>query len=192
VLTKLTAKGDLALKSIDLLGKDYKQDLNAGGHPWSLQDGDESTLILFNAAKLDKRFEGKISSDGILWDKLFTLQAMETRAISLRKLIEEQVRDDQRRTIPQSTVSGEASWYVLDGVSTFGRVLVTNKAKLMARNYSCGTWTVLCGVTLTPYTSITVWSGVRRQLFIPVDDNYFSLWATTTGLTANDICFLFR
>lgn len=34
--------------------------------------------------------------------------------------------------------------------------------------------------------------AVRRQLFIPVDDNYFSLRTTTAGLTANDIYFFLR
>ena len=80
--------------------------------------------------------------------------------MSINNIIEGQQQDDNGNKIPRTVLAGEVSWFNSDPGDGFGRLILTNKRKLLARNYSCGYWVVLCGVDLSPYTTIGVTSGV--------------------------------
>jgi hypothetical protein len=137
VMTKLTSQSDSPLREIELLGKDKGDRYNGGTHPWSLEQGTESTLLLFNHSEKAQFFNIDIGSDSLLWQKAFLLQSMETHAISLRDLIQFQVKDDEGRTLPKDVQSGQINWFFHTQNAGHGRLLQSNHTTSMARNFSC-------------------------------------------------------
>lgn len=150
---KFVAQGEgPLLRRLELQAKDEGSRQNAGGHPWSLEDGMESTLLLFNHANKSQHFTVAISGSES-WQKTYTMAAMETKAVSLRELIESRTTDDSGRTLSPDVQSGEASWFVPDSTQSTGRLLQFSRATGMARNYSCGFEHLLCGSSVSIYQS---------------------------------------
>ncbi len=73
VITKLVAKSGSRLREVELLGKDEKEQTTGGGHPWSVEEGHESTLLLFNHSNDSQYFNVLISSGRDLWQKAYKL-----------------------------------------------------------------------------------------------------------------------
>ena len=150
---KLVALGEgPLLRRLELQAKDEGSRQNAGGHPWSVEDGTESTLLLFNHGSKPRHFTVSIAGSES-WQKTWTLASMETKAISLRDLIESRTADDSGRTLSPAVGSGEASWFVPDSTESTGRLLQSNRTTGMARNYSCGFSNLLCGSSVQIYQS---------------------------------------
>jgi hypothetical protein len=147
---KLTSRGDQTLRQVELLGKDEKDQQNGGNHPWSIEGSDESTLLLFNHSAVPKLFGVQIAGNGTVWDKSYTLQSMQTKALSLRRLIDDRVQDDNGKTIPEDVVSGQIQWFTMAYGEGKGRLIHTNRDRSMARSYSCGTYDVICGAGFSP------------------------------------------
>ena len=152
VLAKLESKGDGSLFTVELLGKDEADINNSGMHPWSLEGEDQSTLLLFNHSPKEQIFDVSIYADSILWEKKYRLAPQQTRQFSFREIIDQKVVDDYGHTL-SSARSGTINWMVPDSAKSTGRVLVTNRTESLARNYSCGNFTTLCGLTISTYNS---------------------------------------
>jgi hypothetical protein len=71
----------------DVLGLDAKQLHNGGLHPWNIADGTTSTLLLFNHTQATQAFHVLIAQGATIWQKIYHLGALETRAISLNSLV---------------------------------------------------------------------------------------------------------
>ncbi|MGB8474090.1 MAG: hypothetical protein WCE61_08410, partial [Candidatus Acidiferrum sp.] len=89
---------------VELLGKDAQQPENAGGHPWSVAQGTESTLLIFNHTDKGQRVKINIPTGRGLWEELIKLSPFETLSISMSELIKDQVKDDNQLTLPPDLV----------------------------------------------------------------------------------------
>jgi len=154
LLSKLVSKSDSALRQVEIVGKDENDLNNTGNHPWSLEDGTESTLLLFNHTTKPQSFNVAISGNGVRWQSTYHLIPMQTEAISIRDLIEHQVKDENGKTLPRSAQSGQLSWFTGAPGQGKGRILQSNRTAAMARNFSCGAPGGLCSASFHPTTPI--------------------------------------
>jgi hypothetical protein len=149
-MAKLVSKSESSLREVEVLGKDEKSG-NGGSHPWSLEQGTESTLLMFNPTAESQAFTVIVSSDGALWQKIFQLAAMQTKQISLGDLISEKSPDDDGKTLPGGSQSGLVEWF--STANGKGRVLQSNEQLAMARNFSCTGYYCLCNPQFLPGTT---------------------------------------
>src|SRR4029077_12839277 len=138
VSMKLTARSNSQLREVELEAKDQMDPMNGGSHPWSLENGTESTLLLFNHSAEPQDFSVAISAGDTVWKKIYRLEAMQTTAISIRSLAQDKVKDDIGVTMPIGTDSGQVDWYAPGPGLGKGRILQSNRDLAMARNFSCG------------------------------------------------------
>ncbi|HVN20986.1 MAG TPA: hypothetical protein VMU05_19530 [Dongiaceae bacterium] len=175
VIAKLVSTSDSSLHQVELLGKDEKDQENGGGHPWSLEDGTDSVLLLFNHTNKAQAYNVAIASGAILWQKLVTVPPMQTESIDIRKLITQRIKDDKGRLLPATVSSGSVSWWSPDPEHGRGRLLQANRRTAMARNFSCGYNIVLCGATYLP--DIVVWAlGLTSNPFGQIEGNTCTAW----------------
>jgi hypothetical protein len=165
VLSKLISFGDGPLHEVEIIGKDEQQLENTGNHPWSVQDGVESTLILFNHAASLQTFFVKIGGDRLTWRKDYKLAPMETKSISINDLISTGAKDDSGKSFSKETLRGEVVWLAPQSSQVSGRILQSDRLLAMARNFSCGTCGFLChDLGLSPDSSLSVMSGDQGNL----------------------------
>lgn len=153
VLGKAVSRSDGSFFEVELLEKDQMDENNGGIHPWSVEGDFESHLLLFNYSKKPQVFGVGISNGAILWDKKYTLAPNETREISFNELIQDKVRDGKGRTLSPDQQRGVVNWMVPDSGEGTGRLMVTSRSRGMARNFSCGNFTVVCGMDFYTYNS---------------------------------------
>jgi hypothetical protein len=156
VSAKLVARSDSELREVELLGKDLMDPLNGGNHPWTLENGTDSTLLLFNTSSAPQSFDVAITSGSTTWHKAYKLQPMQTKAIDIGALIENKVPDDSGNTLPSDAWSGQLDWYLANLNSGRGRLIQSNRQTAMARNFSCGVTIELCALGLTQYVTFVV------------------------------------
>jgi hypothetical protein len=167
VMAKLVAKGDSQLREVELLGKDGLGEENAGAHPWSLEHGTESILVLFNHGIGAQYFTVLVSADKVIWRKAYLLKPMQTKAINIRDLVEKRVRDEKGKVLPRTAVRGEVGWVSAGKGIGKGRILQSNPRTAMARSFSCGSVTnpnSPATVTLTPTSPIALGSSTNAHL----------------------------
>jgi hypothetical protein len=134
-----------------LQAKDEADMENAGAHPWSIEGNTDSTLLLFNHSTTPQTFTVTVTSAGFDWQKEYKLTSMQTKAIQIRELIDEQVKDDKGKTQPKNAESGETGWLVTNFAKGSGRLLQSDRSAGMARNFSCGYSGLLCGAQTSFY-----------------------------------------
>jgi len=145
LMAKLVSTSESSLREVESLGKDEKDSMNGGNHPWSIEQGGESTLLLFNHSEAVQEFSVTISGDTAVWQKTYRLVPMQTEAISIRSPILGQVQDERGRVLPRDILTGQLSWFTHLPGKGKGRILQSNRESAMARNFSCGSTYVLCG-----------------------------------------------
>jgi len=146
VLGKAVSRSDGSLYEVELLEKDQMDENNGGIHPWSVEGDSESHLLLFNYSSRPRVFGVGISNGAILWDKKYTLAPNETREISFNELIQDKVHDGKGQVLSPDQQRGVVNWMVPDSGDGTGRLMVTSRSRGMARNFSCGNFTVVCGL----------------------------------------------
>jgi hypothetical protein len=155
LIAKFVAKGNSQLHELELQAKDEAEMANAGAHPWSIEGNTDSTLLLFNHSTTPQTFTVTVSGLGFEWQKEYELESMQTEAIGIRELIQEQVEDDKGNTLPKNATSGEAGWLVTNFAKGSGRLLQSDRLVGMARNFSCGYSGLLCGSSVVfDYTTL--------------------------------------
>jgi hypothetical protein len=156
VAAKVVARSDAELREVELLGKDLKDPENSGNHPWSIENGTDSTLLLFNTSTVPQYFNVAIAAGSTVWRKVYQLQPMQTKAVSILDLITRKVKDDKGKMLPKDIWHGQVAWYLPGPNGGRGRILQSNRQRAMARNFSCGTYSSICGGTWDPYTTTFV------------------------------------
>lgn len=146
VLAKIASKSNDGIREVELMGKDEMDTDNGGNHPWSIQNGADATLLLFNPTASAQYFDIILSAGGVTWYNAYHLKPMETKSISIRNLIHDQVKGDKGSTLPKDAQEGQVDWYVPARNAGRGRILETNKTSLMARSFSCGGQVELCSL----------------------------------------------
>jgi hypothetical protein len=147
---KLVSKSESRLREVELEAKDEKDENNGGSHPWTLEEGTESTLLLFNHSEEVNKFTVLIGAGAARWEKDYFLEPMQTVAISVRNLMQNEVKDNVGRTLPGAVLTGDINWTTPDSGVGKGRILQSNPDKAMARNFSCGAQRFVCGVNFVP------------------------------------------
>ncbi len=145
----LTSRGG-AYGAFQLIGKDKRSE-NGGGHPWTIENGEDATLLLFNHAQESHVFTVNMWASGKHWQKLYTLAAKETKAININRVISEREKGEDDEILPPTATSGDVSWFTADPVQGVGRLLISSKTTGLARNFSCGYNLVLCGAGFYTY-----------------------------------------
>lgn len=165
VLSKLVARSDGTLRELDLLGKDYQQIEDAGNHPWSVENGMLSTLLLFNHSPQPTYFSIRVANDKALWLKSIKLNSMETKAISINELIVSQEKDDKGKVLPKRLLRGEVGWLSPATTEVSGRILQSDRSVPLARNFSCNNCNMICNTpTLDPFSSLNIAEGEEGEL----------------------------
>jgi hypothetical protein len=137
-VSSIEQRGDLVIDSrvtneADWLGM-------SGAHPWHLDEETESVLFLTNAGDQECPIGFMVQAGGVhyyLTD--LRLKPHETRAIDLRKLRDAQLTDFKGNKIPAAATAGSVLWGRADNVPVMGRLVVMQRHKGMASNYTCGT-----------------------------------------------------
>jgi hypothetical protein len=155
---KLVAKSDSSLPEVELEAKDELDPNNGGSHPWSLENGTESTLLLFNHSAEAQEFSVAIAAGNMVWKKTYSPASMQTVAIHIASLVENGVKDNSGKALPKGVLSGQLLWFSPGPGLGKGRLLQSNRNLAMARNFSCGAEVVLCGAAINP-TSATISIG---------------------------------
>jgi hypothetical protein len=94
-----------------------------------------------------------VASGQAFWSKKYTLAPLETKAIDIGELIENQVKDDSGYVLPRSLQSGQANWYLARQFGGTGRLLQSNPRTYSARSFSCGIYSMIMGGVWEPYTT---------------------------------------
>ena len=152
----IVSVGSSGFDLVEQIGKDQMSGENAGNHPWSLTDaGQDVLLLLFNHSTTAKYFNVRIGSGGVLWQQAWQLAPLETRVVSIRELIADQVKDENGATMAKTLNQGEISWFTPDPGEGKGRLLQIERAPQIvagnirvARNFSCGNYIILCAARL--------------------------------------------
>jgi hypothetical protein len=147
LVAKLSSVTDSQPGEVQLQAKDEGDHNNGGVHPWSIENGNESTLLLFNHSSEPQHFNVHIGNNVVLWQKDFVLQPMETRSISFREMIETKAKDDYGKTLPETLASGQVGWFIPNHATGKGRLLLTNQDLGSARSFSCSVQVVICAGT---------------------------------------------
>jgi hypothetical protein len=155
VMTKLLSFGMGNEPVMEYQPKDIRQKENSGLHPWSLANGQQSTLFLFNHDAKKQFFNVGIYSGGSAWERAYELGPSETKALDIWQLVS-QAQDDQGRKLPKNVVTGELQWSTPQRYKGIGRLLVTDKQTSLARNFSCGQCVNVCDARISPNNSITI------------------------------------
>ena len=181
VLSKLVSRGGSQLPVVEMLDKDERGAFNAGGHPWDVEPGVTSTLLLFNGDSTPRKVNLRFGTPSGPWMRRFTLEPMETRAISINELVGMQEKDDSGLALPSNAQSGELGWQS-DSTWVSGRLLQTSTALGMARSFSCSQWVYACAFTLSPTPSLTLYLNNTGNLSEIPD------WAVYTGFHPPTTC----
>jgi hypothetical protein len=150
IISKLVSLGDGPLSTVELLGKDEEDGTNGGTHPWSLESGADSTLVLFNHGNDAQDFHITIGLKSGFWEKRYRLKPMQTVTIELRELVEQQLQDDHGRILPRELSHGEIGWTTNRANRGKGRLLLSGRFETMARSFSCDTFYFVCDATVIP------------------------------------------
>lgn len=150
LMAKIVSTSESALHEVEVLAKDERSG-NGGSHPWSLEQGNEATLLLFNPTTESRKFTVLASSEGVVWEKVYELAGMQTAQISIRSLILENTLDDKGKTLPAHSQGGLVEWF--SEANGKGRLLESNKELAMARNFSCTGYYCICQPSFLPGTT---------------------------------------
>jgi hypothetical protein len=132
---------------VAVFGKDEMEMNNGGNHPWSIENGNDSTILLFNHSSKPEPFYLLVSYNAVQWKKTYTLAPMQTETVSIRQLISDEMKDDDGHVLPRNAQSGQADWWNQDIGLGKGRLLLSNRTTGMARNFSCSILRGLCGIS---------------------------------------------
>lgn len=154
----------------ELLAKDSRDNHNGGDHPWSVENGNTSTLLLYNSSAKPQEFQVRISGSGSSWVDLYQLAPYETKSVSINDIVVKAIPDHKKNTLPTSLSNGEVQWSTSFGASGLGRLLVTNPATSLARSFSCPAFYNMCSASFGPenFLDITLDGADTLSLVQPV------------------------
>ena len=153
----------------ELLAKDARDDHNGGDHPWSIANGDVSTLLLYNPTSQTQTFQVRLSGSGSSWLQVYHLVGYETRSLSLNDIVGKGTADHKGHKLPTSLTTGDVQWFTDFGGTGLGRLLVSNNSKSQARNFSCNNYTNMCLAEFTPdeFDSVALGNTVTLAETLP-------------------------
>ncbi len=144
VETKHLSKSDSELRKVEFIGKDFDNPYDGGVHPWTVENGTTSTLLLYNQSNSPQWFNVQISAGKTVWSKSYQLQPQQTEAVVINDLIKSGAKDNHGVAFPSDIWSGQAGWSVPQKNAGQGRLMQSNRDRAMARNFSCSNTVQVC------------------------------------------------
>jgi hypothetical protein len=131
--------------------KDQGQAENGGEHPWSINGGMSSDVLLFNADPKVKNqsVQFTVYADGQFWTRSLTVDPLATVRVSLKDIIQKQELDDKGRSLSKTSMSGIVTWSTGLNPRIFGKLIQADEYTGISRAYACGQYVSACGVALT-------------------------------------------
>jgi hypothetical protein len=145
VVANIASTSATGIRWVTLPGKDTNSSHNGGNHPWTVADGTDSTILLFNQTAASENFTVRVASGQVVWTRKYTLAPLGTKAIDINELIRDQVVDDKGHALPRGLESGVANWFEARQFGGTGRLLQSNPSQHEARSFSCGERGVISG-----------------------------------------------
>jgi hypothetical protein len=150
VLSDLQVLGEQASSSVTLPWKDRDQMPNSGHHPWRIDAGFNSTLMLFNPDIATANTANLvIYAGGAAWSKKIPVPPATTVLIRLNDIIEKQEADDAGATLPRDAANGIAVWRSSAEPRIMGQLIHVDSTSGVIRPFACSFVTQLCGVSMT-------------------------------------------
>lgn len=153
---------------------------NGGGHPWSVEPGTSSTIVIFNASDKAQLLNFNLGSDGIAWKKTVTIQPNETLSMDVKEIIQQANEAFPKPNKQITSLTGEISWFTPDQADVFGRVLIAREqdpGRSALESYSCGYNIVLCSMSMNnPFVAI---NSLATGFLGPVAPEFCTSWAPT-------------
>jgi hypothetical protein len=151
VLSSLTSFADATNSHLSIEGHDANAIENGGKHPWTIDKSptSDAALILFNHSSATDRFTVHVTGDGTVWSKRYEIPSMQTLTVSLRQVIDKQLKDDYGHSLPPSLSSGAVTWYASKRGIGKGRLYETSSNPLKRRSFSCLGIISICGYGMT-------------------------------------------
>lgn len=145
----LSRSSDGLPASVPLLWKDQAQVFNGGQHPWRIDGGFTSTVLLFNPDQHEANsIRVFIYSENKTWTKDFSLPPLATVPVRLNDIITKQEKDEKGKTLPPTSASGLVLWFTLRNPKIFGQLVQTDRISGVVRPFACFTQVVVCGGTI--------------------------------------------
>jgi hypothetical protein len=115
-----------------------KERLN-GSNPFLLADDYSSVTYIKNIGDKASHVLAYIDhAGGNYMIGLKEIKPGETLAIDIRKLRDDQVKDENGQTLPTDLLTGHINWRIHDGAQIVGRTSVMSLSQAIAENRSCG------------------------------------------------------
>ena len=139
--------------AIPLPWKDQAQVFNGGQHPWRIDGGFSSTVLLFNP---DQHAANSITlsiySDNKAWTKLFSVPPLATVPVRLDDIIAKRQPDDKGKTLSSTSTRGLVTWFTLAKPKVFGQLVQADPVNGVVRPFACASGTAVCGATVDDLT----------------------------------------
>jgi len=139
--------------AIPLPWKDQAQVFNGGQHPWRIDGGFSSTVLLFNP---DQHAANSITlsiySDNKAWTKPFSVPPLATVPVRLDDIIAKQQPDDKGKTLSRTSTRGLVTWFTLVNTKIFGQLVQADTVNGVVRPFACASGTAVCGATIDDLT----------------------------------------
>ena len=168
IQVKILSEIDSPQSEIELIGKDFNDPENGGNHPWTIENGTTSALLLFNQSDQVQSFNVEIAAGGTVWRKLYRLQPMQTQAININDLVKTGEKDDIGKAFPSDVWWGQVAWSVPRRSAGRGRLLQSNPNTAMARNFSCGWNLMACNAYLNLNPGLIAVGGTEEYATMEV------------------------
>ena len=111
VVSQFIAWGDVGVRTVEMQAKDNDSVQNGGGHPWSIAQGTNSTLLLFNhSSDGPKKFEVLVGNGKQLWVGSYQLAPMETKGVRINEIVEKPYLSRRRPDAVPRLHSGRSGW----------------------------------------------------------------------------------
>lgn len=185
VVSNLTSFADKTNSHLSIEGHDANAIENGGKHPWTIDHapGSDAALILFNHGTTSEAFSVQVSGKDARWAKRYDVPSMQTLTVSLRQLIDKQIKDDRGAVLPASLTSGAVTWYASKRGIGKGRLYETSSSPIKKRSFSCGGVITMCnyGAGLYFGAGLTLDIGGSGQ----IGEAYGEQCQTEDGYTGN-------
>jgi len=142
--------------------KDRAERANGGQHPWRIDGGFSSTIVLFNPDQTaSNSIALSVYADNKTWTKLVPVPPQSTVIIRLDDIINKQEPDDKGRTLSHESTHGIVGWFTLTNPRIFGHVVQVNALNHVVRPFACAQYTDICGADVT---NLQVGVGLQGQV----------------------------
>jgi hypothetical protein len=138
---------------VTLPWKDRSERANGGQHPWRIDGGFSSTLLLFNPDQSTANsITVSVYADNKAWTKLVPVPPQATVAIRLNDIVDKQEPDDKGGMLPPGSTHGIVGWFTLANPRVFGQLIQADVLSHVVRPFACAQYTNVCGADVTNLT----------------------------------------